>query len=129
MTPVKPILLCAAVLAGSACGDEPGEDPAVCDELAIAYRSALDDARRCNPLLSAPGCTEPVDDKLVCPCPLLVNGANREALDLLVELRRRWKGHACTAPACIGVTCFAPKRGRCAVIPEGTVPGRCENEL
>jgi len=90
-----------------------------CRGLITKYESALFEAKRCNPAMSAPQCQVTAPSSLPCPgCSVRVNDAT-----MLTELRKQWAAAGCKGGICPAIACILPGEPRC--IPTDGGGGIC----
>lgn len=112
MSRVKLALSCVAATLVAGCGGAGGHGAETCREIAVAYRTALDSARVCNPSAVDPciafGATVSVEvlptgdqvvDGLCTQCPTGVNSASTTGL---VKLLDEYKSLGCNG------ACYCP---------------------
>ncbi len=84
-----------------------------CDGLAAAYAEQLALAKTCSPLVNTNQCTELVEEKAACSCPVYVNPVNTAAFAALANIKSQYQGLGCyngmPCPSCI-----MPQGGGCS---------------
>ena len=119
-----------SVIEGGGGGGQGGAGAASsCADLEQAHAAALLEARRCDPSVDEPTCTELVFQDLPCPCQeVFVDVFRTDALSTLAELRQQYQAAGCGPEACPTIACIAPITGSCE--PSGTdiSMGLCQSQ-
>jgi len=110
----------ASVGGSGGTGGAPSSDGGeTCRGLIATYETALVEAKRCNPAVSAPQCQVTAPSSLPCPgCSVRVND-----VAMLTELRKQWTAAGCKGGICPAIACILPGAPRC--IPTDGGGGVC----
>jgi len=105
---------------GGGASGSGGRGP-TCAMLTTQYAEALEEAKACSANADEEQCTESVPDELACPCPVLVNPDNEEAMNRITRILQQAE-RSCEPQPCPAIAC-APAGGFCS--SRGSGSGTC----
>jgi hypothetical protein len=106
---------CTCSASGVSCTEA---DCVQCDDLAVTYGEAIDEARSCDPN-DPSACSETIVAGLQCPCDSFVNPEHADAIALAGQIAGEYKAHGCAEPVlcepCLPpISAYCSEEGRCA---------------
>ncbi|HET9934255.1 MAG TPA: hypothetical protein VFQ35_26315 [Polyangiaceae bacterium] len=91
-----------------------------CPTFAMQMSQLVEEAKKCNPVLSSEQCTQLIEPGLNCACPTFANPQQKDAIQKLKSVYESYIELGCGMTVVCG-PCLEPNRGYCS--PQG----RCED--